>query len=416
MPDNTQQQSSGGISGELRKIGNYLGLRQEIDPNHRITNMIRANLSTVDIIPVDFAIRLNYIANRQSNSSKDYAIAYDFDVPTANYRKRCQTYKLDGADGVQLWLTDDTQAYEEITNTFDNNIIETGINQVSGWAQTVQGYLKSLNLDSNVGTQSIPGGAASIAAKALTVPITGSMSALGIQHDAEVVNRQVANVTQTVADIVLQGKQISLPKIWKQSDYNPSITFNVKLVSPYGDPECVKRFITEPLVYLLLLFSPQSDDGLSYGLYQPVKIKAYGISNINLGAITSVSLRRGGRESAYNVYKQPIQVDVGINIMSLTSGFAFLSDGLTDVATMDDAAVEYSENANGSPAITTVGNIIQSLRPAPQDIVNQNTANLITSTFTAEARSNTVNWFNTPGTRTNATPSNEGMRSALQET
>ena len=169
------------------------------------------------------------------------------------------------------------------------------------------------------------------------------------------------------------------------------------------------------LIYLLLLSSPESNDGLSYGLYQPVKIKAYGTSNINLGAITSISLRRGGRESSYNVYKQPLQIDVGINVMSLTSGFAFLSDGLTDVATMDDASTEYSENANGSPAITTIGNMIQSLRPAPQEIVNQNSANLLTSSYNAEVRSSSAQWFTAPESRTANTPTtNTSLNDAMQ--
>lgn len=413
MPDNTSAETKT-FSGQLRKIGNYLSLREAIDPGHKISNMIRSNLSTVDLIPVDYAIRLDYVAKRQSESTKDFAIAYDFDTPTANYSKRCQTYKLDGADGVQLWLTDDSQSYEEITHTFDNNVIETGVNQMAGWAQTLQGYLKAFNIDTNLGNHNVPG--KQVAQNVLGGAATGAMSALGVSADTTSrVGSKIANVTQTVADIILQGKQISLPKIWKQSDYHPSITFNIKLVAPYGDPECIKHFITEPLIYLLLLSSPESNDGLSYGLYQPVKIKAYGTSNINLGAITSISLRRGGRESSYNVYKQPLQIDVGINVMSLTSGFAFLSDGLTDVATMDDASTEYSENANGSPAITTIGNMIQSLRPAPQEIVNQNSANLLTSSYNAEVRSSSAQWFTAPGSRTANTPTtNTSLNDAMQ--
>lgn len=361
MADNTaNKEEQEKLGGELFHVGNYLGLRQEIDPGFTVTKLIRNNLSVVDLIPVDFSINWQKIVD-----PKQFAMTYDFDQSTKNYRERCEKYKLKPYDGLRLWLTDDTQAYEEVTNNFENNIIESKMNSLSEWGQKISGALKAFNIDQKMGGEFV--------SDKVIEPIGGMIKgALGTSEDsdgAKIIDG-VVGAASTVTGMLLQGKQVSLPKIWRQSDYNPSLTFNVKLVSPYGTPDAIKNFIIRPLIHILLMSSPESTDGLTYGLYQPVKIKAYGMSNINLGAITSISLRRGGRETAYNIYRQPLQIDVGINCIPLSPGFAHMTE-LPDVATLDDASKPYEENAKGSPAFTTVGNIIQSLRPIPDEIISK---------------------------------------------
>lgn len=360
------------VGGQLRKIGNALSLRPEIDKDLRVTGLIRSNLSVVDIIPVDYALNFTYLWDKDS---PQFAISYDFTRPTEDYRKRCKRYELTPYDGVQLWLTDDTQASEEVTHTFENNLIEAGIDKL---LQNQYGQLGR-----RVGqTMASAGWGGTLNSRPLN---TGAMDKLKEMTNNSDFAKGADNVLGTLADVVIRGKQISMPKIWKQSDYNPSLMLNVKLVSPYGSPKAIKEFIIAPIVYLLLMSTPESGDGLSYGLYQPVKIKAYGISNINLGAITAISIRRGGRETAYNAYKQPLQVDVSLQVMPLTSGFAFMTENIADVATMKDADIPYSENATGSPAITTVGNMIQSFRPAPYNVIASAINNSTTGAVVAGA-------------------------------
>lgn len=387
MPDNTQSndQSSGVASRSLRKIGNYLGLREEIDKKHRVTKLIRSNLSVVDLIPVDYAIRFEYITKNFDGGAgpNEYAIAYDFDTPAMNYASRCHKYDLEEANGVQLWLTDDTQAYEEFSNSFENNIVETKLNEWGQIGQQLQALIRTF--PANSGLNQYIGKLGSVVRSGTA----GMLNAVGL--DGDIVGQTIGNIAGSAASMILQGKQISLPKIWRQSDYNPSITFNVKLISPYGDPESIKNFIIAPLIYILLLAAPESTDGLTYGLYQPVKIKSYGITNINLGAITSISLRRGGRESAYNVFKQPLQIDVGLTCIPLSGGFAYMAEnGPSDTASMTMATMPYEENANGSPAFTTIGNVIQSLRPAPLEVTEQSSSNNTTASYSYE--SSPDNW------------------------
>lgn len=379
MPDNTSKEPVYG-TGELRKIGNYLGLREEIDPQHKVTNLIRANLSVVDIIPVNYAINFAYVAKKAG--SKEFAISYDFTTAMEDYYSRCNQYGLKPYNGLQLWLTDDTQAYEEFTNTFDSNLIETKLNSVGELGQTLQSVQRS------VGLEEFMNGLVSNVKDATGNGARGIFNALGVKNDT--IGDMAGNLFDLGANLIIQGKQISLPKIWRQSDYNPSLTFSVKLVSPYGDPKSIRHFIIEPLIYILLLAAPESTDGLTYGLYQPVKIKSYGISNINLGAIQSVSLRRGGRESSYNVFKQPLQIEVGITCIPLSPGFAYMN-GVADIATIDNSEQPYEENASGSPAFTTVGNIIQSLRPAPTSVTESSISGAISTLIPTQNAQNVPN-------------------------
>lgn len=408
MADNTSSQPEL-VSGLLYNIGNHLALREEIDPDFRVTKIIRSNLSVVDLIPVDYSLMWQSIFDK-----KQYAISYDFDTPISNYRKRCVDYGLEGVDGLRLWLTDDSQASEEISNSFEQNIIETGLNKFGSWGQTIQGFMKSFNLSQTFGTESLDQWV-----KSSIKDLLGGANVPGIQgmvSNADL-GEVIGNAAGTVTGMILNGKQASLPKIWRQTDYNPSFSFNVKLVSPYGSPKAIKNFIVAPLVYLLLLSAPISTDGITYGLYQPLKIKAYGISNINLGAITSIGLRRGGKETSYNVYKQPLQLDISINCMPLSGGFAFMGGDMKDIATIDDAETPYVENASGSPAFTTVGNIIQSFRPAPADVVNASVGKLVGDLFATNGTTKDMMGFLPPESSQSITP-DQSMRTntAVNET
>lgn len=399
MADNTTQHEL--VTGQLYNIGNHLALREEIDPDFRVTKIIRSNLSVVDLIPVDYSLMWQSIIDK-----KQYAISYDFDTPISNYRKRCIDYRLEGVDGLRLWLTDDSQGSEEISNSFEPNIIETGLNKFGSWGQTIQGFLKSTNLSQSFGTESLDQWV-----KSSVKDLLGGANVPGIQNmvsNADL-GEVIGNVAGTITGMLINGKQASLPKIWRQTDYNPAFTFNVKLVSPYGSPKAIKNFIIGPLVYLLLLAAPISTDGLTYGLYQPLKIKAYGISNINLGAITSLGIRRGGKETAYNVYKQPLQLDIAVNCMPLSGGFAFMGGDMKDIATMDDAETPYVENASGSPAFTSVGNMIQSLRPAPADVINAAVGNLAGDLFAENGTVKDTLGFLPPESRQSITP-DQSMR------
>lgn len=358
----------------MKDIGNVLSFREAVDTQKRVTKHIRANLATVDIIPVDYTLKMSALTR------EEMAIEYDFMTPINIYQKICNSYKLkSNYGGIRLWLTDDTQAFEEYSHHFSENTIERGINSLSGRGRELRQILQSTGNSSMVNEMLSRAGNLAMggvergvnAAVNFTVdamPGTHTGQDQDIKHN---LSAAIVGAAKTAASIVFQGKQVSLPQIWSGSEYHPTLTLNLKLVSPYGYKDAIAKFIIEPLLYILIMSAPRTTDGLSYGLYQPVKIKGYGLSNINLGAIQSVSVRRGGRSTAYNVWKQPLILDVAIQIQPLCGGFAVMEPDVLDVADATDANKLYVENKATSPAITTVGNVIQSLRPAPQDVVEQ---------------------------------------------
>ncbi len=355
----------------LKDIGNIIKLRSEIDQERRIANHIRSHLSVTDIIPTDYYLSLGLIDQGQ------WAVSYDPEPAISEFKAICNKYKLKESDvsGVRLWLTDDSVAVDSMSNNYDSNVIEDAINSLSGASRMVQSLQKLSKVTRSTGTSSLPNQLLQGAENATIATLSaGASGVAGLFSDSDVrsqIEQAGATLANTAAGVVFHGKKLSLPKIWKSSTYFPSLTLTIKLVSPYGDPKAIKAYIIEPLMYIMILSSPRTKDGITYGLPRPVWVNGYGSTSLNLAYIETVNIRRGGRETSYNIFKQPLVLDVSLTIKPLTEGFAAVDQDTTDWATMDDAANPASENPGTSrPAITTLGNLINSLRPAPDGAVN----------------------------------------------
>lgn len=326
---------------ELVDVGNTLKLREAVDPEQRATNFIRSSLAVIDVIPCSYLLTL---AGLKKN---EWAIKYDLDIAIAQYGKKCSNYGLTGKSGVRLWVTDDTVANDEVGNFYTNNLFESIINKASGFSNT-------FNKIKSVLESTSPG----LSEDILKTAINES----GI-HEAT----SSTNLGQTAADVVLLGKKIGLPRVWEHSTYNPGLTVTVKLVSPYGDPKAIQKYIIEPIIYTMLLAAPESNDGISYGFARPVRVQAYGMTYMSVASIDSISIRRGGREVAHNIHKQPLVLDMYLSFKPLLEGFGAMVDK-DDICKIDSASSPFDSSPDGGAGITTIGNIIQSLRPAPSVI------------------------------------------------
>jgi len=330
--------------GDLADVGNCLKLREEIDQNQRATNFIRSSLAVVDIIPCGYVLSLGGL--KDSN----WAIKYDLQSAIKDYKELCGLYDLDGKSGVRLWLTDDTVASDEISNQYEANIFETMINKASGFS-------KPFNFVKSAMDSASPGSA------------EDAINTIIKETGSDKVVDDSSNLMKSAADILLLGKRVGLPRIWSSSSYHPSLTLTAKLVSPYGDPKAIRKYIIEPLVYILLLASPKSSDGISYGLTRPVRVQAYGLTYLSVASIDSINIRRGGREVAHNIHKQPLVLDIFMTMKPLIEGFAAMIKK-KDIVTVKDSESPFNDPPEEGPGITTIGNIIQSLRPAPTVITD----------------------------------------------
>lgn len=136
------------------------------------------------------------------------------------------------------------------------------------------------------------------------------------------------------------GIQSALPKIWQRSDYNNTSSFTIKLVSPSGHHEDVRKFVIDPLLRLILAASPITYDGVSYG-YPPIwKVQARGLLSMNLAAITAIVISRGGQDTLFNRWNQPTNIDVRLTVEPLVNGFASpLTNDKTYMPTTDSGEV-----------------------------------------------------------------------------
>jgi len=328
--------------GELVEIGNYIKLSSDIDQKERVTNYVRNNLAVVDLLPVDYTLTLGNLGNKT-----EWATKYEFTTAQKAFTDSCLKYGLKEYKGLRLWITDDTTAVDDISSDFELNVIEKGVSSIAGMSKQIEA-MKNLIMStgSDYTTQ-------------FKDAVTG-----GTKDESA-----VSAATNTAAGMVIQGKKLALPKIWASSRYDPSLSLNLKLVSPYGNPTSIRNYIVEPLIYLLILGAAKTSDGVSYGLTKPIKVIAYGISNMNLAYIRNINVRRGGRESSYNIYRQPLVLDISITISPLVEGFAAVDKDRDDIAVISDVETSELSHLDTGPAITTVGNMIRSFVPIPKNIL-----------------------------------------------
>lgn len=370
-------------AGELKDIGNLLKLRETIDPNYHVSNHIRDGLSIVEILPTSYTLHL---ANANKKTGQ-LAISFDDETGSNNFKEILSKYNVTPYDGVRLWTTDETTTQDEISHTFDENLIEKALSKISGHGQSLRQTIKSVSPDLiDLLKDKVSWGIDK--SSDFLGEIIGS-SPLGADAENDL-KSNLGSALSTAGEMILDGKQVSLPRVWTGTNYLPTLNSVVKLVSPFGSPKAIAKFIIEPLIYMICLAAPKSSDGLTYGTFTPVRVRAYGVSNMNLACIKNITLRRGGRDTSYNVYKQPLTIDINIVCEPLTPGFAaMVGESVSDIATFDDADTPCAKNptSNNLPGFTTVGNMIESLRPAPAHLTGHSSSSASSSSVTPYASS-----------------------------
>jgi hypothetical protein len=134
------------------------------------------------------------------------------------------------------------------------------------------------------------------------------------------------------------GMNIAAPKQWGGSSYSSTLNMFIKLVAPVGSPECIKKNILEPLLYLLAAASPITYGGSMYGFPLLWDVQAHGITNFRLGAIAAMTITRGSFETTFNYLLQPTIVDVRLTIVPLLTDFAVQTSDSDQSIYTDEAA------------------------------------------------------------------------------
>lgn len=315
--------SSFGNSGlkDVGKIG-------KIDPAHDVGGTVsdyKQNLMrAVDLIPVYYTLDMTDLFD--NSITMKTPVELDYGKGIGEYMQKLGSIGLSGALGVRAWVTNESTSQDSIENEYnDNKIVETFNTQIDSVSKMME-WMKSMGATTN------------------------ATSGSGMNP---------------FAAALIDGRHLSLPKIWKKTDYNTTLTLNVKLTSPYGTVEAIRENIAEPLLYLTTLVCPSSYDGITYGLPPYMTVRAYGVSYMALAYAKSLSVVRGGSDSKVNARKQPLEISVSMDFAPALPGFAAMIQGndITSIGSVESPA-SGSDMAGGSiPGIVTPGSIIESLRP-----------------------------------------------------
>lgn len=354
----------------LFRIGKPSRFTPEVDDKRRISEYIESKMNVIDLIPCHFSIPLTKLLENLSKDNKNVFV--DTIRPNIIYEDAISEFKIISANhglpsrygGIRMFLTDDTTATDEFSNTYQDNWLGSKFNQLSNigtqlksfgrstssqYGSTIQKYLNLGRTEGEEQAKQLTGN--ELAQNALASTLAG---------------------IETAAKAVLLGNKLSLPKAWSDASYTPNFNAVVKLVSPYGHPDAIKEFIIKPLMYLLIMGSPRTDDGVTYRQSPLLTVKGYGITYLPLASISSISLRKGGADTAFNIFRQPLSVDVSLTFQSLLPGFAIHTDergamdGLNRTAFSTAAEINTSlrtAEGNTTTFFPTLGSIIESIKP-----------------------------------------------------
>jgi len=326
----------------LASIGEPCKLSSLIDPDHEISKFLKRKMNRIDIYPCSFNI--NFRMEKGGSTSGYYPqIRYTFD----EYSATCVGHGLPPAFGIRLYGTDDTIATDTFSNKTKENFLQ-GINKLADKSRSLRDFVMSVDERAATGFTEISSNVIDY--------LTGKFGTAGAA---------VGSVGDTLVKILAEGHRIALPNIWSNSQYSPSFTTNVKLVSPYGHPNAIKEFIIKPLLYLLILSTPETEDGVSYGRPTPVMVRGYGLGDIPLGMIENVSLQRGGDNSSFNAFHQPLTINASIQFANLVPEFAHYKDGENEFSRA--SAPTWGPQVH-EKSLTTITEIVSSLRPCTPDI------------------------------------------------
>jgi hypothetical protein len=342
------------LNSEMKDIGIPVGLDSNADRGGTITNKMKKYMNLIDLIPVDWSLTYPQV---DPDKPRKGCVKLTYDSAITNYQNKCVQYGLFPTKGLRIWNILSAPSAEQFTNSVEDNEISKKANSLSANTNNLRHMLKSVGYNPNDALELV---------KTEAQRFTNTL-APGVQNFVKKAGQ--SPIVGLLSNIIAEGKQFSLPKIWTSADYSSSLQITIRLASPYGDPLSILENVLKPLLYILILASPESDDGLSYGHGTYVQVFAYGCSNMDLAMITTVAVNRGGSDITFNKYGQPLSVEVQLTLTPMLTGFSSVYSPKTNIQTMraEDILQPISNNITGDNiyGMITIDNVIRSFQKAP---------------------------------------------------
>lgn len=356
-----------GFTNKLKVIARPVGFPPNVDPGNRIRDYYIRKMSVIDLVPCGWKIDLVKALRKTEKGDLVGGLRPEviFDEYVERYKEICRNYNLPAYDGVRIYTTDETMASDQIANVYTSNVLQSIVDNLSNLGRSLKDLAQYFTSEPTVNE------AIRNLAKNRDVNSVVESFSRGLGDRAKLSPETVQAIGRTiesVGQVLIKGNRISLPRIWSTTEYRPGLTANIKLISPYGHPSAIRKFIIEPLCYLVILAAPKTEDGVSWGYPFTVGVRGYGMTHFNVGYIESITMRRGGGDTAFNLFYQPLQIDVSLSLVTLTDGFAVFGnkENMGNESTISHAEVDIGTkgwSSGQAPLMVTLGNIIDSLRP-----------------------------------------------------
>jgi hypothetical protein len=152
--------------------------------------------------------------------------------------------------------------------------------------------------------------------------VKGAQYMLGMQNtdpDARVSTvSSILNPTKNIAGKMtgLAGKTMIF-QTWENSGYSKDISVAFKFIAPYGDPGSIFEFVYKPFIALLALTLPRQSTGDTYTSPFLLRADCPGWFTCDMGAITSLSYKKGGSEDMWSIDGLPMVIECNITITDM---------------------------------------------------------------------------------------------------
>lgn len=119
---------------------------------------------------------------------------------------------------------------------------------------------------------------------------------------------------------IITGAQIDIPKQWDNSSVTlPRLSYEINLRTPYGNPLSVFQAIMVPLLCLIAGTAPISRGRNAFGTPFYCEVYDKGAWQVKMGCIGSLSITRGVGNVPWSRERQPLGVDVSLEILDMST-------------------------------------------------------------------------------------------------
>ena len=321
-------------------IGRIPGFNKNIDKNGEFAKQLLKGVTFVDLLPMSYRVSevvakmdISTLYNKlQEIISKPSIFEADSEAMGAIFSGVLQRMQSDfglskgfaDASMIRIIAANDSTFTETFSNDFgqENSLVSMG-KEAASTIRDRSAFLKT------VGTAAVSG-----------------IKGFSYSYLINLVGGAAKNIESKTGKNYLSelmvgaffGMNIAAPKQWGGSNYSSTLNMFIKLVAPVGSPECIKKNILEPLLYLLAAASPITYGGSMYGFPLLWDVLAHGITNFRLGAIAAMTITRGSFETTFNNLLQPTIVDVRLTIVPLLTDFAVQTADAPQSIYTDEAA------------------------------------------------------------------------------